>query len=120
MNKRLGKIMEKAGRAFIEATKAYEDAIRLISEAENEYKTMQIPKNDWIPVSERLPENDNNVRVTAVLNNGELATGFGWYNRIYESWRVCLDDDNVFYWNEVVAWKENTDEPYQPEGDVSD
>lgn len=126
------KLFEKIKkRIIIDATEAcaYRENTMVISEAEikeileEEFEKfvtdINVGDNDWIPVKEKLPKNNDNVHVTAIRNK-EPEVAIGWYNHHTEKWRVCFNDDNEFYYGEVIAWKENTDKPYQPEGDVSD
>lgn len=113
-------------RIILTATEAcaYRENIRVISEAElkkileEEFAAdTNVGGNGWIPVTERLPKNNDNVRVT-VNRNGKHAVAIGWYNHDKEKWKVCLchEDDFLYqYGNLVVAWKENTEEPYKPE-----
>lgn len=70
--------------------------------------------NGWIPVAERLPEHNDNVRVT-VERNGQIKVAVGWYNHDKGKWKVCPNDDQKFFYYgyTVIAWKENTEEPYQ-------
>ena len=113
--KKVFETIEKKIRARSTEACAYRENTRVISEEELKEILESADKDiDWIPVTQKLPENDKNVRVTAVMNDGRIATGIGWYNRHTERWQVCFDADDAFYWGEVLAWKENTDEPYRP------
>lgn len=122
MNKVFERIKKRIALTATEAC-AYRENIRVISEAElktileEEFVTdINVGNNGWIPVTERLPKNNDNVRVT-IERNGRLEVGVGWYNHDKEKWKMCPSDDEEFfyYYGFVVAWKENTDEPYQPE-----
>ena len=122
MNKLLNKIkkrvIDNSGFACF-----FKEKIRVISEIEMLFileEEFAKHNNGWIPVTERLPENNNNVRVT-VTKCGKPAVAIGWYNHDKEKWKVCLCHEDEFlyqYSSLVVAWKENNDEPYQPEGGV--
>lgn len=118
MNRLLDKIKKRIMFAATEAC-AYRENTRVISEAElKEILETELVKhnNGWIPVTERLPKNNDNVRVT-VIRNGKPAVAVGWYNHDKEKWKVCLCHEDEFLYlhgNLVVAWKENNDEPYQP------
>ena len=113
MKKVLESIKNKIASAVIEAH-AYRENTMVISEYELKAILETAEKdNDWIPVTQKLPEVEKNVRVTAVMNAGKIATGMGWYNRFMKRWKVCFDEDDAFYWGEVLAWKEIIDEPYQ-------
>lgn len=103
-------IASKATEAHV-----YRENIRVISEKElNNILETAEKDSGWVQVTQKLPEVDKNVRVTAVMNGGKIATGMGWYNRFMKRWKVCFDEDDAFYWGEVLAWKEIIDEPYQP------
>lgn len=123
------KLFEKIKkRIIIDATEAcaYRENTRVISEAEikeileEEFEKfvpdINVGDNDWIPVKERLPENNDNVRVTAI-RQVEPEVAVGWYNHNAKRWRVCFRNDYEFCFADVIAWKENADEPYQPEGE---
>lgn len=115
-------------KVIISATEAcaYRENTRVISEAElkeileeefaNFVPDINVGDNGWIPCSEMLPENNDNVRVT-VEKNGDLEVAVGWYNHDKRKWKVCPSDDDEFHYygyGVVIAWKENTEEPYQP------
>lgn len=121
MNKVFERIKKRIALTATEAC-AYRENIRVISEAElktileEEFVTdINVGNNGWIPVTERLPENNDNVRVT-VEKNKRLEVAVGWYNHNKGKWKVCPSDDEEFYYcgYKVVAWKENTEEPYNP------
>ena len=128
MNKLLDRLKKIIALSVTEAC-AYRENIRVISEAEingileKEFANVtdiNVGDKNWIPVTERLPENNDNVRVT-VMRNGKPAVAVGWFNHDKEKWKVCLCHEDEFLYqhgNLVVAWKENTDEPYKPEGGV--
>ena len=74
-----------------------------------------VGSNDgWIPCSERLPEDNDNVNVT-ILNGNELETATAYYDC---KWFVCPKDDYDFYKDryEVFAWKP-FEVPYKPKGE---
>lgn len=121
MNKVFERIKKRIVLTATEAC-AYRENIRVISEAElktileEEFVTdINVGNNGWIPVTERLPKNNDNVRVT-IERNGRLEVGVGWYNHDKEKWKMCPSDDEEFfyYYGFVVAWKEIKDEPYNP------
>ena len=70
--------------------------------------------NGWIPCSERLPEDNDNVNVT-ILNGNELETATAYYDC---KWFVCPKDDYDFYKDryEVFAWQP-LPAPYKPKGE---
>lgn len=126
MNRLLDKLKRRIMLAATEAC-AYRENIRVASEAElkgileeefaNFVTDTNVGNNDWIPVTERLPENNDNVRITVETHKG-LEVAVGWYNHCKEKWKVCPSDDEEFYYcysSGIVAWKENTDVPYNPE-----
>jgi hypothetical protein len=58
----------------------------------------------WIPVSERLPKNSDNVNVTILVgDNIETATAYCDFGE----WCICPKDDYEFYFDqyEVIAWQ---------------
>ena len=121
MNKLFERIKKRIALTATEAC-VYRENIKVISEAElktileEEFVTdINVGGNDWIPVTERLPENNDNVRVT-VEKNKRLEVAVGWYNHNKGKWKVCPSDDEEFYYcgYKVVAWKEKTEEPYNP------
>lgn len=63
---------------------------------------------EWIPVSERLPNDIAIHEVTARFRNGIVYTEFAYYDELREEWWK-FDDDSIV---NVIAWKE-TSEPYK-------
>ena len=62
----------------------------------------------WIPVSERLPNNDRPVRVKIAGNKNEL---FAWFNRMSKNW---IDANWQYVRGEITHWQEL--EPPKEEG----
>ena len=60
-------------------------------------------KDEWIPVSERLPKEDNDYLVTYV-SSGERVVSKSWFNT-----------RNGFIYDNVIAWKYKP-EPYKEGG----
>ena len=125
MNSLLDKLKRKITLVATEAC-AYRENIKVISEEEmkkilekefaNFVPDINVGDKNWIPVTERLPGNNDNVRVT-VIRNGKPAVAVGWYNHDKGKWKVCLCHEDEFLYqhgNSVIAWKENNDDPYQP------
>lgn len=88
---------------------AYERAIDIVSQAAAEYN------NGWIPVSERLPEEYEDVEVTVE----EIADDVG--GKRYYNVRTWLQDGQWVikknpYHPTVIAWR-YPGEPYQPNGE---
>ena len=70
------------------------------------------PKDKWIPVTERLPENDEDVLITRVYNGStHYFIEMSWFNEC-----KFLTQDGEFELPNVVAWMPLL-EPYK-EGDV--
>lgn len=90
-----------------------EDALSIVSEVEAEYG------NGWIPCSERLPENDDDVlvwyeylKLQGVNIVGRAKThGIGYYYKPTNSWLI---GDVHGLNNRVIAWMP-LPEPYKPE-----
>ena len=117
MNKLFEKIKK---RIALNATEAcnYRENNRVISESELKYileEEFFKHNNGWIPVKKAVPKHTENVMVTAINNKRETEVAVGWYENYNRRWKVCFDDDQDFRYAEVVAWKEKTEEPYQPE-----
>lgn len=119
MNKlfeKFGYMLEKIGLESVTAAQAMEATMKAIKDFKEEFVTdINVGNNGWIPVTERLPENNDNVRITVETHKG-LEVAVGWYNHNKGKWKVCPSDDEEFYYcgYTVIAWKENTDEPYNP------
>lgn len=113
------RIALEAGEASV-----YRENIRVISEKElklileEEFAKYVSGTNagngDWIPETKKVPGHTNNVTVTARNHKGELEVAVGWYEDWNDRWRVCFNDNYEFTCAEVIAWKESSDEPYQP------
>lgn len=76
-----------------------------------------VGENGWIPVSERLPNNTDNVNVTIlVCDTEETATAF--YKNKSGEWYICTTDEFDFLCNsyEVIAWQP-LPAPYKPKGE---
>ena len=88
---------------------------RVIKSTVEELKTAQ-PEPQWIPCSERLPEDDDYKPFSFYEDGAVLYStasgnvGFGWYYESTKEW--ANEDDN--YPGEVIAWMPPP-EPYQPE-----
>ena len=107
--KKVFETIKKRVRARSTEACAYRENTKVISEEELRVILEAAEKdNDWIPVTQKLPEIDENVRVTAVMGDGTIVTGMGWYNKHMRRWKVCFDADDAFYWGSVYAWKKNS------------
>lgn len=95
---------------------AFDDAIEIVKqEAEKFGRDTNVGSNGWIPVSERLPEEYEDVEVTIE----EIADDVG--GKRYYNVRSWLQDGQWVikknpYKPTVIAWKYPT-EPYQPKGE---
>lgn len=78
--------------------------LKAISIVDNQPKV-----GEWIPVEERLPENDKDVLVTC--NNGEVAYGF--YSKEDDYWFMDSIDNEAYL---VLAWQP-LPEPYEEKED---
>ncbi len=65
--------------------------------------------NKWIPVSERLPETDEDVLIT----NG-VTMYIGWIDATDRQWRA--DSEDNYFINDVVAWMP-LPQPYKVESE---
>lgn len=59
---------------------------------------------EWIPVSERLPEESNRYEVTVDFGTEQL-TGIAYYSTKEGMWNI--------YTNYITAWRERLPEPYK-------
>ncbi len=95
---------------------AFDDAIEIVKQAAEKLGTdTNVGSNGWIPVSERLPEEYEDVEVTIE----EIADDVG--GKRYYNVRSWLQDGQWVikknpYKPTVIAWKYPT-EPYQPKGE---
>lgn len=82
-------------------------------------KDNNVPTNDgWIPVDERLPEDDSTKRYIVTDTDGHVWSSI-WYGYAEEENKTpcfyCWDDDMwQCYKPDVIAWRP-LPEPYQPE-----
>lgn len=67
------------------------------------------PEQRWIPVSERLPESDEDVLVT----NG-IGTYVGWIDPTDNGWRV--DSKSKYFMDDILAWMP-LPEPFKEESE---
>ena len=112
------KILEKLGELITESyyasvkgtlnagvrNNAYHEAKKIVQEVAAEYN------NGWIPVEDRLP--DNNIDVEVTLANGKRH--ICWYSGLRQEWIDAVSDDESAL--NVIAWKEPS-EPYKPKGE---
>ena len=100
----------------------YDDLSRMLDEliAEN--------KGEWIPITERLPENDGHYLVTWVDGNYQTVDIIGFANHLceideidfgnktYSGWYEYNPEYGHYEWNGVVAWMP-LPEPYKGESE---
>ena len=96
--------------------KLYESAIRKLEKSEitlGEYEEMTKPLNEdvrtWIPVSERLPENNEDV---LVYDNSDIFVA--WYRGMDFDW--CSADNRFDEYTPIIAWMP-LPKPYKAESE---
>ena len=97
---------QKSGDACQECAAEHRQLAEWLKELK-QYREGTLFVHDWIPVSERLPENESNVLTTIQMRNGCLRVRSGWYmNGLFMN-----DNGNVWKPKEkgLKAWM------YQPE-----
>ena len=57
----------------------------------------------WIPVTERLPENRDDVLVCRTWWNETRNPHIGWYNDVSQEWQI-LDSDGYYPCGKVTHW----------------
>lgn len=57
----------------------------------------------WIPVTERLPENRDDVLVCRTWWNETRNPNIGWYNDVSKEWKI-LDSDGYYPCKKVTHW----------------
>lgn len=74
--------------------------------AEYIIKNYQQPtSDDWIPVSERLPDKDNSYEVTVEYADGTRTTTTLWFDKDWEEWHHAEAT--------AIAWRERLPQPYK-------
>ena len=74
----------------------------------------------WIPVSERLPENDDHVLCTTVKKEGTAQVVRGYYDPAYRRWVSGMNSNVIAWMSMPEPWKcEEPDEDFMnpPEGE---
>lgn len=84
------------------------DAISIVEQAEAEYN------NGWIPCSEKLPEDGENVLLC--INGYEIQTGYRTNTRDGECFYMHKSEDYATL-GDVIAWQP-LPEPYTPRVDI--
>ena len=71
--------------------------------------------DDWIPVSERLPQRGTRVLVTFKAESGSMGIEDCWYSSS-ECFKTYKDFELMSQYIEIIAWRE-LPAPYQPKGE---
>lgn len=75
---------------FEELCEAVEIAIQALSAQ---------PEQRWVPVTERLPENDDWQIITVLDECGDTYSDFGWYLKAAKCWTIYAEQiANVIAW----------------------
>lgn len=111
----------RPGRVLREYEKQYKESILRIIEEQPKEDVPFAYVNKWIPVSERLPKQDEGseyyTSVIVTLDNGRVAEGC--YRDKEKEWWADAPDGEHYSENvtgHVIAWMP-LPEPYKPKGD---
>ncbi len=103
---------ETPDEAFIEEILMDGSAVRQTERIKKIIKNISAEYNNgWIPVSERLPEEEETVWTTVKYSTGRTETK----TAIYQSGRFCNILSRDYFSNIVIAWRPRiVPEPYIP------
>lgn len=97
--------LESLDKYFVEALPLNSETVFIAGEV-RELIESQPPADQWIPCSERLPEDSNTYEVT-VYFDGLLFTTNSYYSTLDLRWTT--------YTYNIIAWRERLSKPYKGE-----
>lgn len=107
------KLIELITVGFSKCTKPYEVYAQLDLEALADYLIAHgVMVQEWIPVSERLPEEAGEYNV--MIKGAEIATSL-WYSRLSNGWYNFDDDYYEETYDDVTHWMPLPEAPKEVE-----
>ena len=99
--------------AFAESTDFIEDKLFGFAYSE-EHKALQIAiktleQTRWIPVSKRLPENEQEVEITYTSKHWKTGEPLYFTCRAFYTDGTMNTEDSSYAWNEIDSWEYNED-----------